>query len=226
MFGVLANVLTVLMGSSIGIIFRKAIPEKIASAAMIAIGLCNLCIGVSGMMEGKNALVLIISMVLGTMIGTGLDIDGRLNKLNTENPKNSTKGSNLLQGFITASLVFCVGSMTILGGLDAGLKNDNTLYYTKALLDLISSSMLAASLGIGVIFAAVTVFVYQGALVLLASMLAPFLSPEIIAELNCVGSVMIFALGLNLAGVGNFKVADFLPAIPLTPVVYTVISLL
>jgi len=219
MIGVIANVITVLIGSLIGLVFRKGISEKITNSAMVAIGLCNLCIGVSGMMQGKDTIILIIAMVVGTMIGTAVDIDGKLNSL-SEKAALKIKGSssNPAEGFITASLVFCVGSMTILGGLDAGLKGDNTLYYTKAILDLISSAMLTTTLGIGVVFAAGTVLVYQGALVLLASVLAPFLSADMIAELNCAGSLMIFALGLNLCGVGKFKVANFLPAIVIVPV--------
>ena len=132
MTGVLANVLTVIVGSLTGLLFHKNISRKIADAAMVAIGLCNLCIGVSGMMQGKETLVLIISMVVGTMIGTAIDIDGRLNRLNELTNKKAESGSpGPVQGFMTASLVFCVGSMTILGGLDAGIKGDNSLYRIK-----------------------------------------------------------------------------------------------
>ena len=227
MIGVIVNVVTVLIGSALGLFFRKGIPEKITNSAMVAIGLCNLCMGVSGMMQGKDTIILIIAMVLGTMIGTALDIDGKLNSLSEKaNSRLKNKSSNISQGFVTASLVFCVGSMTILGGLDAGLKGDNTLYYTKAVLDLISSAMLTTTLGIGVVFAAGTVFVYQGALVLLAGLLAPYLTAEIIAELNCAGSLMIFALGLNLTGIGKFKVANFLPAIIIVPIACIVKGLL
>lgn len=227
MIGVIVNVITVLIGCTLGLIFRKGIPEKITNSAMVAIGLCNLCIGVGGMMQGKDTIILIIAMVLGTMLGTALDIDGKLNHLSEKaGSKFKSSTSNIGEGFVTASLVFCVGSMTILGGLEAGLKGDNTLYYTKAVLDLISSLMLITSLGIGVVFAAGTVFVYQGALVLLASLLSPYLTSEIISELNCAGSLMIFALGLNLSGIGKFKVANFLPAIIIVPVACIIKGLL
>ena len=223
MLGVIVNIITVLIGSTIGILFRKGIPQKIANSAMVAIGLCNLCIGVGGMIQGKDTIVLIIAMVLGTMIGTAIDIDGRLNRISEKaSAKFKKDGSNPAEGFITASLVFCVGSMTILGGLNAGLKGDTTLYYTKALLDLISSAMLAASLGYGVYLAAGTVLVYQSALVLLAKFVAPYLTTAMIAELNCAGSLMIFALGLNLMGVAKLKVANFLPAIVLVPVIFII----
>ena len=221
MIGVTANVITVLLGCLTGLIFRKSIPEKTTNSAMVAIGLCNLCIGVTGMMQGGDPLVLILSMVIGTIVGTALDIDGKLNSLGDKASatfkKHGSGQSSLSEGFVTASLIFCVGSMTILGGLNAGLKGDNTLYYTKAVLDFISATMLTTSIGIGVIFASATVLVYQGGLVLLASLLEPVLTAEIIAELNCTGSVIIFALGLNLAGVAKFKVANFLPAIVITP---------
>lgn len=227
MIGVIVNVITVLIGCTLGLIFRKGIPEKITNSAMVAIGLCNLCISVGGMMQGKDTIILIIAMVLGTMLGTALDIDGKLNHLSEKaGSKFKSSTSNIGEGFVTASLVFCVGSMTILGGLEAGLKGDNTLYYTKAVLDLISSLMLTTSLGIGVVFAAGTVFVYQGALVLLASLLSPYLTSEIISELNCAGSLMIFALGLNLSGIGKFKVANFLPAIIIVPVACIIKGLL
>ena len=221
MLGVIVNVVTVLIGCGVGLIFRKGIPVRLTQAAMVAIGLCNLCMGVSGMLQGKNAVILILSMVIGTMIGTALNLDGRLSALSEKATKNTEAEAhhNPVSGFITASLIFCVGSMTILGGLNAGLHGDHTLYFTKALLDFITATVLSATLGFGVLFASLTVLIYQGALVILAGVLAPFLTETMIAELNCVGSVMIFALGLNLAGVSKFKVADFLPAIVVTPVI-------
>ena len=221
MIGVAANVITVILGCLTGCIFRKGISKKISDSAMIAVGLSIICIGVSGMLESREPLVLVISMVLGTILGTSLDVDGKINVLGDKIAgkfSKSDKGqSNIAEGFITASLVFCVGSMTILGGLNAGLKGDNTLYYTKAVLDFISATMLTTSIGIGVILSSVTVLLYQGALVLLASLLEPVFTQAIISEINGVGSVMIFALGLNLAGVAKFKVANFLPAIIITP---------
>ncbi len=217
MIGVIVNVLTVLIGSAIGLTFRKSIPEKITKAAVIAIGLCIICIGVSGMLSGTDTIILIVSMVIGTMIGTLIDIDGKLNSL-TARFEGKNLNSNIAEGFVTASLVFCVGSMTLLGGIDAGIKGDNTLYYTKALLDFITSIMLSATLGFGVIFSSLTVLIYQGALVALAKILAPYLTEAMMCELTCAGSLMIFALGLNLAGVSKFKVANFLPAIIVVPI--------
>lgn len=228
MLGVLANLVTVLIGCGVGMIFRKGISEKITNAAMTAIGLCCICMGVSGMLEGTNTLILIAAMVSGSIIGTALDLDGRFNRLGSlAASKFKTKDgeSRVAEGFITASLVFCVGSMTIIGGLNAGLKGDNTMYYTKALMDLVSSAMLTSALGPGVALASVTVLVYQGLIVILASLLSPLLTADIIAEINCAGSLMIFALGLNLTGIGKFKVANMLPAMIAAPVICLVVKL-
>ena len=123
------------------------------------------------------------------------------------------------QGFVTASLLFCIGSMTIVGSLESGLTGDNSMIYTKSLLDLISSSMLAATLGYGVMIASAFVFVFQGALVLLAGLLKPLLTDAAIAEMICSGSLIILALGLNITGITKIKVADFLPAIFVAPII-------
>ena len=224
MIGVIVNTATVLLGSAIGLLFKKAIPKKLADAVMIALGLCTLYIGVSGALEGNNTIVVIIAMVLGTIVGTLLNIDGHLNglgdKLGERISKNGAgeKGA-VAQGFVTGSLLFCVGAMTIVGGLKAGLEGDNELYLTKSILDLISSAMLSVSLGVGVMFSSVFVLVFQGAIVLLSGLLAPILSDAAIAEITCAGSLMIIAIGLNLVGIPKIKVANLLPALVFAPLV-------
>jgi len=230
MTGVLINTGTVILGSLLGLLLKKGIPEKISKAAMTAIGLCTIYIGIDGALEGSNTIVLILSMVFGTIIGTAVDIDGKIEKLGSfiENKmkKNKEKGS-VAQGFITGSLLFCIGAMTIVGSLNAGLKGDNELLITKAILDLISSCMLASTLGIGVLFAALFVLVYQGGLVLMASLLQSILTDTaMIAEITCAGSVMIIALGLNIIGITKIKVANFLPALILVPLFFYLVSFL
>ena len=183
MLGVLVNVATVIIGSIIGMIFKKSISKKYSDAVMTGIGLCVVLIGIQGMLKGENVLVAIISMVIGALIGTALDIDGKLNGvgdfLSSKIKKKDGDKSSLTEGFVTASLVFCIGAMTIIGSLEAGLKGDNTTIFTKSILDLFSSMMLSASLGIGVIFATIFVFVFQGGIVLLAGVLEPLLiQPE------------------------------------------------
>lgn len=221
--GVLVNTLTVIVGSAVGLIFKKAIPEKLTGAVMTAIGLCTIAIGIGGIVKGENQLVMIISLVLGTIVGTLIDIDSKLSKLGDKFQKKREKenadNSTFSQGFVTASLLFCVGAMTIVGSMNAGISGDNEMLYTKSVLDLISSVMLSASLGFGVMCSAVFVLVFQGALVGLSMVLGSFLSDFAIAELICAGSVMITALGLNLIGVTKIKVANLLPGLIFVPFV-------
>lgn len=226
MLGVIVNTITVLIGSTVGLFMKKGIPDRISSSVMMAIGLCTVYIGIDGALAGENTIVLIVSMVLGTILGTLLDIDGKINGIGLWIEKKMSKGDgsvSVAQGFMTASLLFCVGSMTIVGSLNAGLFGDNTLLFTKATLDLISSCMLASSLGIGVVFAAAFVFVFQGVLVLLSSLLGGLLSdPALVSEIICAGSVTIIGLGLNLLNITKIKVANMLPAMLLVPLVYAI----
>lgn len=216
--GVIVNTITVLIGSGVGLLLKKGIPERLNKAVMTAIGLCTIAIGVTGIMKGQNQLVMILSMVFGTIVGTLIDIDKRLENLGDKLAKKSKAQENTFsQSFVTASLLFCVGAMTIVGSMNAGISGDNQMLYTKSVLDLISSSMLAASLGFGVMCASAFVLVFQGALVALSMMLGSFLSDFAVAELICAGSVMITALGLNLIGVTKIKVANLLPGLIFVP---------
>ena len=220
MLGVIVNVGTVLLGSLVGLFLKRGIPEKVTEALMIGIGLCTLFIGISGALQGENTLVLILSMAIGTVIGTLLDIDRQLNRLAAyvETRFKQKDGQvTVAEGFVTASLLFCVGAMTIVGSLQAGLTGDCEMLYTKATLDLISSCVLSSSLGIGVLLADAFVLVFQGGLVLLAGFIAPFLTDYAIGEMTCAGSVLIIALGLNLIGVTKIKVANYLPVILIPP---------
>ena len=229
MIGVIVNTLTVIIGSLTGLIFRKGIPARFTDALMLGIGLCTIYIGIAGALKGENTLILIGSIVLGAIAGTYLDADGKLNSLGGyigSRFKNAGDGaSRIAEGFVTASLLFCMGAMTIVGSLNAGLTGDNTMIFTKSLLDLFSSAILSASLGIGVLFSAAFVFLFQGLIVLLARFIAPLLTESAIAEMTCAGSVLIIALGLNLIGLTKIKVADYLPAIIIAPVLCLIASL-
>lgn len=216
MLGVLVNTGTVLLGSTIGLIFKKAIPEKWNAFIMQALALCVLYIGIDGALEGTNPLVAILSMVIGSIIGIALNLDLRLNNLAEGIEKKFSKPGKevtLAEGFVTAALLFCVGAMTIVGSLQAGLTGDNTMLFTKATLDLVSSVVLSATLGFGVLLSAAFVFAFQGILVLLASALSPFLSDPIIMEMTCVGSLLIIAIGLNMLKLTEIKVMNMVPAI-------------
>lgn len=228
MTGVLVNTLTVIIGSTIGLVFKKGIPQRVSDAVMTGLGLCTIYIGIDGALAGQNVLITIASMVLGAIVGTLIDIDLAINNLGSwvETRFSGKKNGkvSIAEGFVTASLLFCVGAMTINGSLNAGISGDNGLLYTKAMLDLFSSSMLAASLGLGVMLAAAFVFGFQGLLVLFAGILAPVLTEAAIAEMTCAGSLIIVALGLNIIGVTNIKIANYLPAIAIAPLLCWLIS--
>ncbi len=229
MLGVIVNVITVIAGSCIGLLFKKGIPERVSSAAMIGLGACTLYIGISGSLCGENVLIVIASVVLGAISGTLLNIDGAINKLAqfTERKfKKQGQSISIAEGLVTATLLFCVGSMTITGSIQAGLTGDNSVLITKATLDFVSSMMLASSLGFGVLLAAVSVFIIQGGLVALAGLVAPFMSMAAINEMTCVGSILIIMIGTNLMGITKIKVADFLPAIIFAPVIYNIIMMI
>ena len=217
MFGVLVNVATVLIGSTVGLLFRKMIPQNATDFVMKGIGLCTIYIGIDGALGGTNPLIAIISMAVGALIGALADLDKHLNhfagKLEDRFKNKDGSGPSIAEGFVTASLVFCVGAMTIVGSLQSGLTGDHSMLITKATLDLVSSLIFAASLGIGVMMAAAFVLVFQGSIVLIAQAAAPFLTDYVIGEMTCVGSILIMALGMNIIGVTNFKVMNYLPAI-------------
>lgn len=229
MIGVFVNTATVIIGSAIGLLLKKGISKRFTVAIMIGIGLCTIYIGISGALKGENTLILIVSIVVGAVIGTWLDIDGRINALGDWIGKRFKKADSgnvsIAEGFVTASLLFCIGALTIVGSLNAGLTGDNEMLFTKSLLDLISSAILSVSLGIGVMFAAAFVLIFQGSIVLLAQSLQPVLTDSVIAEITCAGSVMIIALGLNLIGLAKIKVANYLPAIFVAPVICWILTL-
>lgn len=229
MLGVIVNVITVIIGSAIGLLFKKGIPERISKAAMVGLGACTLYIGISGSLCGENVLILIFAIVSGVILGTLLNIDGGINRLaNKVETKFKKEGSgvSVAEGLVAATLLFCVGSMTVTGSIQAGITGDNSVLITKAMLDLVSSMMLASSLGVGVLLSAVAVFVIQGGLVALAGLISPFMSTGAINEMTCAGSILIIMIGTNLMGITKIKVADFLPAIILAPVIYNIIPLL
>ena len=227
--GVIVNTGTVLAGSLLGLLFKKGIPEKVSRAVMIALGLFTLYIGMDGALGTQSPLIVVASLVLGAIVGTLLDIDGAINRLGLWAERKFKRGEgetvSIAEGFMTASLLFCVGAMTVNGAIEAGIQGDNSLFFTKAVMDLFSSMMLASALGLGVLFSAAFVLVFQGLLVLLAGWIAPVLTPAAIAEMTAAGSLIMVALGLNLLGVTKIKVADYLPAIVFAPVICWIVSL-
>ncbi len=226
MVGVLVNVALVILGSLLGLFFGRLLPEKLSKAAMTGIGLCTLFIGIQGSLKAESPLVLIAAMVLGVVLGTLLDIDGLVTRLGDKaQALTKGRGGSVSEGFVTASLLFCVGAMAVVGSLEAGLAGNNATLYTKSALDFVAALFLAASLGIGVALSALSVLVYQGAIALLAGLLAPVMTPGAVTALSSTGSLVIVALGLNLLGITKIKVADFLPALIIAPVISIIAGL-
>lgn len=220
--GVAVNAVAVIIGSVIGLLFRKGVPERFSDAIMKGVALCVLYIGISGSLKGEQTIVVILSIVIGAVIGTLLDIDGFITRLGDSLEKHFASGgkkASISQGFVTASLLFCVGAMTIVGSLTAGLTGDNEMLFTKSVLDFISSIMLTVSLGLGVMFSSVFVLVFQGSIALLAGFLSPIFSESAINETVCAGSILIICLSLNMLGITKIKVANYMPALLVAPLI-------
>jgi len=217
MLGTIVNTIAVIIGAFIGMFFKKGIPQKLSDTMMKGLGLCTLFLGISGSLDGQNSLILIISMVVGALIGEGVDLDAKLNRLGNwlENKFKSKDGSkvSIAEGFVSASLLFCVGAMTIVGSLQSGLQGNHEMLFNKSMLDFVAAIIFASTMGVGVMVSAAFVFVYQGAITLLAQWVAPVLSDVVIAEMNCVGSVIIIGLALNMLGITKLKVMNYVPAI-------------
>jgi len=216
MLGTIVNALAVIAGTFVGLLLKKGLPEKISDVVMKGVALCVLYIGISSALSGTNALIAIISIVVGAVIGSLLDIDRRLNSLGEFAERKLSKGdgkTSIAEGFVSASLLFCVGSMAIVGSIQSGLTGNHEMIYTKSMLDGISAIIFASTLGAGVFLSAAAVLVYQGIIVLCAQWVQPFLSDYVVAEMTCVGGLLIIALALNMLVVTKLKTANYLPAV-------------
>lgn len=225
MFGTIVNTIAILIGSTIGLLARGGLKERYRDMVMKALPLSVLFVGASsaigGMLEeGAEPILFIVSLVLGSILGEWLDIEGKLQALGNGLQNRFGKGdSNLAQGFVAASLLFCVGTMSILGALESGIQGVHTTLFVKSVLDGTTSIIFASTMGVGVMLSAVSVFVYQGILTLGASFLQPFLTGDMIREISIVGGIMIFALSTNMLEMTKIKVGNMLPAIVI-PVIY------
>jgi uncharacterized protein len=212
--GTIVNAVAILAGSGIGLAAGSRLPERLQRIITTGLGLSTLLIGVQMALKVQNILVVIASMVLGGVAGELLDIEGALEQVGEQLKSWSRSGSGtFVIGYVTASLVFCVGPMTIVGSLQEGISGNADLLYTKSLLDGAASVAFASSLGIGVSFAAVTVVLLQGTLTLLGAKLAFLLRPEVLSELTATGGLLIVAIGLFLLDIKRLPVANLLPAL-------------
>ena len=225
MLATIVNVITVIIGGTIGTLFGNKIKPEYSKSIMTVMGFITACIGIQGAAATQSFLVVVLSMVIGTLIGMLLKLDDRINGAG-DWAKRKLANTPLGKGpfgdaVVTCFMLFCIGSMTILGSIHAGLDHDYSILFTKSIMDLISSTAFASALGAGVIFAAIPLFLFQGALTLLASAAQPVLTPEVIHEMSAVGGPIFLAMACNIIGIGDrhFKVGDMLPGIFL-PIVF------
>ncbi|MCI9049524.1 MAG: DUF554 domain-containing protein [Coprobacillus sp.] len=223
--GTIANTLAVIIGSGIGLMIKSGLKPRYQETIMQALGLSTLFIGVSGAMSGmlkiidngietQGSMLLIGSLVFGALLGEFLNIELRLEQAGEWLKKKvHIKNDNtFVEGFVTATLVICVGAMAVVGALQDGLQGDVSTLFAKSVLDFVIVMVFASTLGVGVTFSALPLLIYQGSITLFASFLKSFLSPIVIANLSFIGSVLIFAVGINLCFNKKIKIANLLPA--------------
>lgn len=216
LLGSLVNSAAIVLGGGIGLVLKKGLSDRLANAVMNALALCVLYIGVSGMLKGENILITILSMVAGTLVGDGLQLDKKINQLGDTIEKmvaSPKEGVSVSKGFVTASLLFCVGAMAIVGALQSGLTGNHDTLFAKSLIDGIAAIVMASSLGIGVLLSAGLILVYEGGISLFANVLAPLLTDSVINEMTCVGSLLIVGLALNMLKLTDLKIMNYAPAV-------------
>ena len=214
LLGTLVNVVLVLIGGFVGLFLKKGISKRFSDLIMNAIALVTMVIGITFATASENMLVVIISLVVGALMGEGINIDKKLNQLGgLIKSKVKSESGNVGEGFVTATLLFCVGSMAIMGSLDSGLRGDHTVLYTKAIMDGISALIFASSMGIGVLLSAVPILLYQGSITLLSSFIQPYLTQSMMTEMNAVGGILLIGLGISILGIKEIKVSNLLPAL-------------
>lgn len=212
--GSLVNFAAIIVGGAAGLLFRKGLSQKYMHAVLSVIGLVIVVLGVRYCLASEQVLVVIISVILGTIVGTALRIDDRIRVFGDYLQEHiRIGGERFSEAFTTATLLFCVGAMAITGAIQGGLQNDHSVIYLKSVMDGVVALFFASSLGAGVLFSAFPVLLYQGAIALGAARLSPFLPADVITEMSAAGGVALIAMGLGLAEVRKFKVGDILPSI-------------
>lgn len=223
MLGTLVNCVAIICGSFAGMLFKNGVPEKYNQTLMQAMGLAVILVGIKSALGCDELLIIIISLAIGSVLGELIGIESYLEKAGKFLERKLSKNSSgFSAGFVTASLMYCVGSMAIVGALESGLTGNHEILFAKACIDGIVGIILTSSLGIGVMFAAVPVLVYQGGITLMAGVLKPLLIPAVVSQMSATGGLLILALGLNMLREKKIKVGNMLPAV-FIPLVYYMI---
>lgn len=227
MLGTIINSTTIILGSLLGMFLKNFLKEKYQTSIMQVLALATFAIGLNDVIkniEDANMVVFLLSLVIGTFVGEFLCIEDRINNFGllvekkfASNKSNTT--NDFSKGFVTASLIFSVGTMGILGSFESGLKNNHSILIIKSILDGISSVVFASIFGIGVMLSAIVVFIYQGALTVLASYIAPYITSEMYTHISLIGGLLIAGIGLNILKICNFKIANMTVSI-LIPIIY------
>ncbi|MBQ5389678.1 MAG: DUF554 domain-containing protein [Clostridia bacterium] len=235
--GTIINCILVIVGATAGLLFKKLLPERLKDTLLQAVGLIVMFVGIGGAVSAtltltdgvfgtKDTLNMILSMVFGTIIGELINIEKRLDTFGAFCQRKLVKGdarSTFAEGMVTASLIFVVGAMAVVGSLDNGIRGDNSTLVAKGIIDCITGMVLASTLGIGVMFSAIPVLVYQGAISLLGVYIEPYLTDAVISQMSFTGSILIFAIGVNMLGLTKIKVGNMLPAI-FMPIVFDLLT--
>ena len=225
MIGTIANASTILVGSLVGSALKKGIGERYQNVMMDAMGLAATALGinsiVSAMPQIKYHVLFIVSLALGGLIGTRLHLDTAFDAL----VSRFSHGSNLAKGLSTAILLYCAGTLSILGPIESALNGNHTYLFTNAILDGITSIVLSSTFGLGIALAAAVLFCWQGSIYLLANLIAPYLTPELLTEISLVGGVLILSSGLSILNIKQIKTLNLLPALLVPPVAIALLSL-
>lgn len=212
MTGTLVNAAAILAGAMIGAVGKKALKDSTAHTILQGIGLVVFLIGTQMALEAKDVLIVLIAIVLGALIGETTRIHHHLEELGRRLEERFSTHS-IAAGFVTATILFCVGSMSILGPIQSGVEGVHTILYLKSVIDFVVSLVLASTMGIGVVLSAVSVLIFQGSFTLLAGLLEPFITPEMLSDINATGGLLILSIAINMFLPGKVRTANFLPAV-------------
>ena len=226
MLGTIVNSLAVIIGSLLGISLKNGINDKYKNTIMDGISLAVIVIGIMSGIKSQNMVLVVVSLALGALIGEAIDVEGRLDRLANKVEARLGKGdSNFSKAFVSATLVYCIGAMAIVGALESGLTGNHQTLYAKSALDGITAIVFASTLGIGTAFSAIPILIYQGSITLLAKYIKDLLTPELVTEMSAVGGILIIAIGINLLNLKKIKVGNLLPAVLIPFVYYFIVNM-
>lgn len=224
MLGTIVNALAILIGGIIGSVFGNRFSKRYSDIILNAIGLSVLLVGILSAIKTENILLVIFSMAIGSLLGEFFEIENKLGLLGEKLEKKFSKSKkNISEGFVTTTLIFCIGSMAILGAIESGVSGNHTTLFAKSILDGVLAIVFATTLGIGVALSAVSVFIYQGLITIAASQASEFLTTEAIRELSAVGGLLIMTIGFNILNITKIKVGNMLPAV-FIPIIFYIIK--